>query len=71
MIRVRCRTNLDACRGKHWPKSFTCRPMLGDFVQAECRTVLKIRGITHVTGKHDMLDRDCAGQDYLIIELNN
>jgi len=71
MIRVRCRTNLDDYRGKSWPTIFTCRPILGDLVRAECGAVLKIRGITHAKCKEDLLDPHITGQNYLIIELNN
>lgn len=49
MIKVRCRTNLDAYKGKSWPTVVACRPMVGDYVQVRgSQDRLKIVGITHV-----------------------
>jgi len=48
MIEGYCRTNLDNCKNKKWPTEFVSVPNIGDRVQAEDGTRLKVYTITHI-----------------------
>ena len=74
-IPVICRTNLDNYKREAWPKSFCCRPKVGDRVQAESGNSLKICGITHTTNPglrwaNTEEERRRIPESALIIELN-
>jgi hypothetical protein len=53
MIKVKCRTNIDKFRGKHWPKIMQVMPSVGDYVRADCGAELKICRITHGVARRD------------------
>lgn len=51
-IKVRCHTNIDEYSQAIWPDTFSCRPVIGDYVQAEATVYggmrrLRIVAITH------------------------
>jgi len=71
MIDVECYTNLDNYKQKIWPTKMTCRPLVGDLVQASCGySLLKITGITHTMVMKEF--QDCIQKrPCLIIELNH
>ncbi|KKM20722.1 hypothetical protein LCGC14_1642670 [marine sediment metagenome] len=47
MLKVHCRTNLDAYAQEVWPSELCCRPMVGDMIESRSHTRLQICEITH------------------------
>ena len=73
-IKVHCRTNIDNYKREVWPKQFCCRPVVGDRVQSESGSSLKIHTITHSQSQisHDLAYLHTGKYEpILIIELHN
>ena len=73
MIKVFCRTNVDEGKGKNWPKILTCRPEIGDRVEAEgSYYTLKVVGIKHTMKRLSPYSyEDNRTEAVLEVELNH
>lgn len=49
-VDVKCHTNIDAYKHENWPRTFQCRPEVGDLVESASGKVLKIVQLTHSKG---------------------
>jgi len=71
MIEGYCRTNLDNCKNKKWPTEFVSVPNIGDRVQAEDGTRLKVYTITYVMIKKYDYKNEINWVPGIEVELNN